>query len=190
MSDLKNHAAGINDSAVALTDYVNCLLREPESPQAKPVNHEVAPPEQAGESGQIESTQFMIVVVEQRKFLIPLSQVKSVLSLEDQNEVLQLQRHGPAMGQIVREQRHIPLFDLGWLLHEQAAERAQAVILRGQHFALACDQIATISEIAGTALRQSRDQRPEHRWIQSICMDGMIPVINIPKIKELYRAFG
>jgi chemotaxis signal transduction protein len=197
MSNMKNRSGDFAETRHALAEYVDSMLRQPSAgsgagPQpsvsADDVNHNE--PEDS-----LVSSRMLSIRLDGQQLYIPVAQVKSVLFINDR-----ILTHGnepatPLLGMVNREGLDIPLYDLGWVCSTGASgygqtvpgKRAQAVILRGRHIALACDSIADMAEINPNQILPSRDQRPSRRWIQGIVMTGMIPVINIQVIKEIFR---
>jgi len=189
MSGIKTRNLDYPETGTALAEYVDSLLRTPDT-RVRPRAEQNLPMETIHENEASSLLQLMQVRVADQDLLIPVMQIKSVISLGGQKLIAHSQQHSSRLGTVNREGRNIPLFDLGWVFTRSVAARSHAVILRGQHFALACDQVSDILKISADKIRASRDQRASSHWIQGIVMDGMVPVINILKIKELFLSHG
>lgn len=197
MPDIKNNHPDFPETRTALAEYVDSMLRVP-GPEQQKSRATPEPGQTEAEAEQCEPrlVQFLKLSVDERFAYIPVEQIKSLANVREQGLLAQPQ--GPLLGSVNREGREIPLYDLGWIftLDREGGltpavrhpRRSHAVILRGQHFALACDRIFDMSELSPEQIRESRDQRPNRRWIRGIAMDGMIPVINIPEIKGILRS--
>lgn len=185
MSDIKIRHLVYPETGTALAEYVDSLLRSPDT-RVRPAVEQNQPTETVHRVEIPLSLQLMKVRVAEQDLLIPVAQIKSVISLGGQSLIVHSQQNGSRLGTVNRDGRNIPLFDLGWIVTQSVSARSHAVILRGQHFALACDQVSEILAYPVDKIRASRDQRASSRWIQGIAMDGMVPVINIPKIKDLF----
>ena len=199
MSDLKTKPGEFLETREALAEYVESMFR----PAHQMNQAMVAQTPQATEieNGDAGNLQVLRVQVDKQVLAIPVVQIKSVIGLADQNQILPSGVLGPWLGTVSREGRKVPLYDLGWILAFQnsnaenppgasVSHRSNAVILRGQQFALACDHIGEIVEISKDKVRLSRDQRPSRRWMEGIVTDGMVPIVNIPVIKEIFRSHG
>lgn len=199
MSNMKNRAGDFSETRHALAEYVDSMLRQPSAgsdagPQPSvptdDINHN-----EPGDS--LVSSRMLSIRLEDQPLYIPVAQVKSVLFINDHALIHSKEPGSPLLGMVNREGLDIPLYDLGWVCSAGAGEhgqtapgkRAQAVILRGRHIALACDSIADMTGINPNQILPSRDQRPSRRWIQGIVMTGMIPVINVQVIKEIFRTY-
>lgn len=194
---MKNRSGDFAETRHALAEYVDSMLRQPSAasgsdPQPSvstdDVNHNE--PEDS-----LVSSRMLSIRLDGQQLYIPVAQVKSVLFINDRALTHSKEPATPLLGMVNREGLDIPLYDLGWVCSAGASghgqtvsgKRAQAVILRGRHIALACDSIADMTGINPNQILPSRDQRPSRRWIQGIVMTGMIPVINIQVIKEIFR---
>ena len=198
MSNMKNRAGDFSESRHALAEYVDCMLRQPSvasgaDPQPSVLTDDVNHNEPCDSP---DSSRMLSIRLDDQQLYIPVAQVKSVLFINDRTLAEDNELADPLLGMVNRDGLDIPLYDLGWVCSAGASgpgqtvhgKRSQAVILRGRQIALACDSIADMTEVNPNRILPSRDQRPSRRWIQGIVMTGMIPVINVQVIKEIFHA--
>ncbi|MDX1519098.1 MAG: chemotaxis protein CheW [Gammaproteobacteria bacterium] len=130
------------------------------------------------------------VWVENRELLVPVAQVKSVISLQDRQQDLDPDNPGPHMGEIKVNGQIVPLYDLGRVFRQRAAGRAHALVLRGRPLAIACDRVAEILEIPEQLLNGENGKNPHEEWVQARCVNSGVKVININKIKEIFGIYA
>ncbi len=186
MSGLKTNVPHIGENRNILTDYLDAMLHDTED---NPGGHGQSGDEREAPARLSDATtiRFLKLEVSDKELLLPLSRVRTVFKLTPPVIISGDNGAAPGIGRVERADGDQWLFDLGCLFEHHPGHRRLGVELHRERLALACDRAAEVLELQGHGIRASRDARSPAAWIQAYAVDGLIPIINLGKIRKLSR---